>query len=191
MLPIALDEARLRIALIGRGAAAVRRLGLLDAAGARDLAVFSDEPTQALADEAGDRLRRHLPDDAALAGFAIVYISDLPRADALAARARAAGALVNVEDDTALCDFHSPSIVRRGDLVLAISTGGRIPGLARALRQALEQLFDGRWAERIEQLADLRRRWREDGCTPQRVGALTEQLLARRGWLPDDRRDAA
>jgi len=55
--------------------------------------------------------------------------------------ARNAGALVNIEDAKPLCDFHVPSLVRRGDLVMTVSTAGRSPGLARRLRRHLEKLF--------------------------------------------------
>jgi precorrin-2 dehydrogenase/sirohydrochlorin ferrochelatase len=191
MLPVALDVAQLPVVLVGRGAAACRRLALLDQAGARDVRVFADRPEPALAAAAGDRLRRGLPRRADLAGAALVLVCDLPPplAGALAADARALARLVNVEDQTALCDVHMPAIVRRGDLVLAISTGGRSPGLARALKQWLERLLDARWGERLQRLASQRARWRAAGHRGAQLGALTDRLLARKGWLSD--RDAA
>jgi precorrin-2 dehydrogenase / sirohydrochlorin ferrochelatase len=53
--------------------------------------------------------------------------------------ARARGVLVNTVDDVPHCDFIAPSILRRGDLGIAISTGGRAPALAVRLRQKLER----------------------------------------------------
>ncbi len=197
MLPLALDLTRLRVAVIGGGAGARRRLQMLDAAGAAQVAVFADAPDAALADTAGARLLGHLPDQHELGGFALVLIADLPRplAAEFAAAARAHGALVNVEDERALCDVHVPALVRRGDLVLSISTGGRSPGLARALRRWLETLLDARWGERIRSLAKQRRRWRDAGRSPREVAALTDRLIAARGWLadrvPESGRDAA
>jgi hypothetical protein len=47
--------------------------------------------------------------------------------------------LVNTVDDVARCDFIAPAIVRRGDLSIAISTGGKAPALAVRLRQWLER----------------------------------------------------
>jgi precorrin-2 dehydrogenase/sirohydrochlorin ferrochelatase len=185
MLPLALDVARLAVAVVGRGAGARRRLDLLDAAGAARVVVFSDAPDAALAAAAGARLHRRLPRSADLAGRALVLVADLPPplAAPLAAAAHAAGALVNVEDQTPLCDVHVPALVRRGDLVVAISTGGRSPGLARALKDWLEPLLDARWAARLRSVARRRRRWRADGRTPQEISALTRRLLAARGWL--------
>jgi precorrin-2 dehydrogenase/sirohydrochlorin ferrochelatase len=136
---------------------------------------------------------RHLPRRAELVGRAVVLVADLPPslAAALAADARAAGALVNVEDDIALSDVHVPALVRRGDLVLSISTGGRAPGLARLLKGWLEALIDARWGARLEALARRRRRWRATGRTAPEINARTRELVAARGWLRNTDRDAA
>ena len=76
----------------------------------------------------------------------------------LARRAQAAGVLVNVEDRPSLCDFHVPAIVRRGDLVLTVSTGGRAPGLARLLREWLGRRFGPEWTGRLNDLGATRAR---------------------------------
>ncbi len=65
----------------------------------------------------------------------------MPASARLAQLARDAGVLVNVEDVPDLCDFHVPAAVRRGDLLLTVSTGGRAPGLSRILREWLETPF--------------------------------------------------
>jgi precorrin-2 dehydrogenase/sirohydrochlorin ferrochelatase len=65
---------------------------------------------------------------------------------------------VNVMDDIPNCDFAAPAVVRRGDLVLAISTGGRSPALARRLREELEARFGQEWAEILDVLRDVRQR---------------------------------
>jgi precorrin-2 dehydrogenase/sirohydrochlorin ferrochelatase len=111
------------------------------------------------------------------------------------------GALVNVMDDVANCDWAAPSVVRRGDLVFAIATGGASPALARALRIELAGSFGPEWAEIVRvlrevrdetlpELPDLReraRRWRasldlrEVGelAAEGRFEELRERLLAR------------
>jgi precorrin-2 dehydrogenase/sirohydrochlorin ferrochelatase len=60
-------------------------------------------------------------------------------------------------DDVPNCDFAAPAIVRRGDLVLAISTGGRSPTVARKVRQELEQRYGAEWAETLSVIAEVRR----------------------------------
>jgi precorrin-2 dehydrogenase/sirohydrochlorin ferrochelatase len=193
MLPLALDLARLPVVVVGRGVGARRRLALLDEAGARQVAVFSDAPDGELARAAGDRLRDRLPEHDDLADRALLLVCDLPRALAarLAAQGHALKLLVNVEDDIALCDFHMPAIVRRGDLVLAISTGGKSPGLARALKRWLERQFDVGWAERLQRLARRREHWRASGRSARAVSRLTRRLINRQGWLSEPPRDAA
>jgi len=49
--------------------------------------------------------------------------------------------LVNIVDEPERCDFILPSIVERGDLAVAVSTGGKSPALAKRLRRELEQMF--------------------------------------------------
>jgi siroheme synthase-like protein len=55
--------------------------------------------------------------------------------------AHRAGVLVNSADQPALCDFIMPAVVRRGDIAIAISTGGTSPGLAARLRQKIGRLI--------------------------------------------------
>jgi precorrin-2 dehydrogenase/sirohydrochlorin ferrochelatase len=73
-------------------------------------------------------------------GAVLAFIaSGDPAFDELAARAaREAGVPVNVVDRTALCDFFTPALVDRGQVVAAVGTGGASPVLAQVLRQELE-----------------------------------------------------
>jgi precorrin-2 dehydrogenase/sirohydrochlorin ferrochelatase len=87
----------------------------------------------------------------------VAHSSDAAERDAIAHAARDRGVLVNVMDDIPNCDFAGPAVVRRGELVVAISTGGRSPALARKLREELEQRFGVEWAELLEVLREVRR----------------------------------
>jgi precorrin-2 dehydrogenase/sirohydrochlorin ferrochelatase len=86
----------------------------------------------------------------------VAHSPDAEERDAIARAARDRGVLVNVMDDIPNCDFAAPAVVRRGDLVLAISTGGRSPALARKLREELEERFGSEWAEVLEVLREVR-----------------------------------
>jgi len=89
--------------------------------------------------------------------FVCVASSDDPaERDAIAVAARERGALVNVMDDVPNCDFAAPAIVRRGDLAIAVGTGGRSPAVARKLREQLEARYGEEWAEVLEIVADVR-----------------------------------
>lgn len=93
--------------------------------------------------------------DEAILVFLAVF--DAPETAALAAEARARGALVNVVDRPALCDFHTPALVDRGEVVIGIATGGSAPILARDLRARIEAALP----EGLEILAELAREIRE------------------------------
>jgi siroheme synthase-like protein len=165
LLPVALDLRRLSVALVGRGARAARRLKLLDEAGAARLTVYSDRPSQPLAERAGARLVDHLPRDADLAEADLVFVADLneDEACAVAGRARALRRLVNVEDVTTLCDVQSMSVVRRGDVAIGINTGGTCPMLARGLRAWIDRLLPSGFGQTARRLADLRTDLRANG----------------------------
>ena len=90
--------------------------------------------------------------------FLCVASSDDPaERSAIALVARARGVLVNVMDDIPNCDWAAPAIVRRGELVLAISTGGASPALAKKLRMLLTAEFGEEWSEVLAVLRDVRR----------------------------------
>jgi precorrin-2 dehydrogenase / sirohydrochlorin ferrochelatase len=191
MLPLVVDLAGLRVLLIGDGAAALRRLELLDEAGARDLAVYAERPAPALARRAGNRLRRRRPTSAKLAPARLVFISDrgAPATPGLAATARAAGALVHVEDAPALSDLQAPAVLRRGALTIAVSTGGASPGLAVQVKRFLNRLFGPEWGERLDRLAALRQDWRRSGADAATLSRRTEAWIERQGWLPREPED--
>ena len=169
MLPIILDCSKTRVGIAGSGEGLRRRLKLVRAAGPEEPAVFDGR----------------LPNTAELASLQILFVAGLDAKTSrdLAHAARAAGVLVNVEDVPDLCDFHVPAQVRRGDLLVAISTGGRSPALARALREDIEQRFGPEWEERLEEISGLRGRWRAEGVSADEVSARTRNLLSERGWL--------
>ena len=66
--------------------------------------------------------------------------------DAIAREARCRRALVNVMDDIPNCDWSAPSVVRRGELVLAIATGGASPASAKKLRAETSASFGEEWS---------------------------------------------
>ena len=113
------------------------------------------------------------------------YIAGLEPAQyrPLAAAARARKILVNVEDVPEFCDFCSVAEIRRGDLLLTVSTNGAAPGLAAIIRQALEACFPPVWTARVAEIASLRQGWRRENLpmeeAAQRIGAIVRE----RSWL--------
>ena len=183
MLPITIDAGRVRIALVGNGEAARRRLGLLDRAGAKRVDVYAEAPEPDLAAAAGDRLHRRLPSGEEIARAQLVFLAEVgePGASQLRHIANSAGVLLNIEDDLSHSSFHSPAVVRRGDLTLAISTGGKSPGLAAALRRQVEASLGPGWDTRLDRIAMLRAGWRDAGHDGAAVARLTRMWLDRHG----------
>jgi precorrin-2 dehydrogenase / sirohydrochlorin ferrochelatase len=172
VLPVALVPGKIRAALVGRGERALRRIGLLRQAGLADLVIYADGIP--------------LPDAGALRGRHVVYIVGLDPDDTsrVARDARLAGALVNAEDVPELCDFFNPSVVRRGDLHIAVSTSGASPGLAKIIGQWLDDAFDPEWAQRVKALASHRHALRARGLSGDRVFQSLRDYVSERGWLP-------
>jgi precorrin-2 dehydrogenase/sirohydrochlorin ferrochelatase len=169
MLPIVLNSTAVRIGVAGRGEGLRRRLNLLSEAGIENVAVYG----------------QGVPSGDEVSQLAVLFVAGLDAAQSreLAASARAAGVLVNVEDQPDLCDFHVPASVRRGDLLFTVSTGGHSPGLSRLLREELERYFGPEWSERMEEIARSRADWRAACIDPGSVSERTRELVKSRGWL--------
>ncbi len=134
-----------RCLVIGGGAVAESKVIGLMAAGARPI-VISPALTPhlaalATAGQIEHQPRAARPQDVAGAFLVIVATDDPALNRQMWSAARQQGALVNVVDVPLLCNFYVPAVVRRGDFVLSISTGGAAPALAARTRQKLEAHF--------------------------------------------------
>ena len=178
-LPLFLDVRAGTVALIGAGPAAQNKLRLLRAAGA-DVRWYCGDVDAAeemlLASAPSGRLELSWSDplQANFREFRmVVAATGTPLDDAVAALARAANVPVNVVDRPELSSFIFPAIVDRGEVVVAIGTGGASPVLARRLRERIEAMLPAR----IGELATLLRRYRSR-LAEARHGAH----LVRRFW---------
>jgi uroporphyrin-III C-methyltransferase/precorrin-2 dehydrogenase/sirohydrochlorin ferrochelatase len=177
-LPVFLDLAAGTVMLVGSGELALNKLRLLSSAGARvrwfvgaaDIAAVTSAaaPPNSIEIVTADPLAADLADV-----VAIVSAAGRPFDDAIAARARAARIPLNVVDRPDLSTFVVPAIVDRGDVVVAISTGGAAPVLARRLRERIEAVLP----LRIGRLSALM------GHHRARLAAvLTDMAARRRFW---------
>lgn len=66
------------------------------------------------------------------------------------------GVLVNVADNPELCDFMVPALVNKGDLQIAISSGGKSPALAKKIRKELENDYNNKYSEMLNLMGELR-----------------------------------
>lgn len=158
MLPIVVNPKALAVGLAGRAEPLARRRALLQDSGIEPVEIAPQDV---------------LPD------IGLLFVAGLndAQSQALAAQARARNIPVNVEDVPALCDFHVPAIVRRGDLLLTVSTGGTAPGLSKLIREKIEKLFGPVWENHLQAIAGARKGWRKDGLTPPDVSRRTRELV--------------
>ena len=89
--------------------------------------------------------------------LAVAATDDAAVNRAVFAEAEAAGVLVNAVDDPPFCDYYFPSVVRRGDLLIAISTAGNSPALAQRLRKEINALLPLDTGDWLMELGNLRR----------------------------------
>lgn len=158
--PVALELSGRRCVVTGGGTEAERKARALLEAEA-DVAVIASQITDGL----GDLVRRGECTHVArgfrrgdLAGAFLVIAADADRAvrAAVFAEAEAERVLCNAVDDVEHCHFAVPSIVRRGELLLAVSTGGRAPALAKRLRRRLAAELGWEWEALVDVLGEVR-----------------------------------
>lgn len=146
--------------VIGGGEVAERKTESLLDTGA-SVTVISPHVTQRLTSLANTkRIELHTREyvrgdckDAAL----VLSATDEPEVSrAVWEEAKAAEILVNTADTPALCDFIMPAIIRRGDLTIAISTGGASPALASRLKEELSRFLGPEYELFLELLAQVR-----------------------------------
>jgi precorrin-2 dehydrogenase len=159
--PVFLELRGRRCVVIGETAIREGKVRGLLAAGADDVVVVSEGPASrldALADDARVSVARRPWRETDLDGAFVCVASsrDADERARIAVACRARGVLVNVMDDVPNCDWATPSVVRRGELVFAISTGGASPALARKLREELSERFPDEWEGIVSTLRRVR-----------------------------------
>jgi uroporphyrin-III C-methyltransferase/precorrin-2 dehydrogenase/sirohydrochlorin ferrochelatase len=152
LLPLFVKLAGKDVLLVGGGKMAAVRARQLAEAGAR-VTVVAPEVQEEVAALAAAVLRRPFrPADLDGAWLAVAAApGPVNREVAVAAEARRV--LVNAVDDPEAASAYSAGVVRRGDVAVAISTGGRAPALAGLLREALDALLPrdlDRWTDAAE-----------------------------------------
>jgi uroporphyrin-III C-methyltransferase/precorrin-2 dehydrogenase/sirohydrochlorin ferrochelatase len=177
-LPVFLDVRRGPVLLVGGGELARAKLRILLAAQAevRWHATDGDHDLAGLDTMAAERITFDTQDPTRIDLGGVIAVLCAGAGDvglAVAARARALGVPVNVMDELAHSTFIFPAIVDRGDVVVAIGTGGASPVVARRVRERIEALLPSR----IGDLAAFIGQWR------QSINArIAQASLRRRFW---------
>ncbi len=164
--PVNLDLRERRCVVVGGGRVAERKtLSLLEAGAA--VTVVSPSLTPTLTDLAASGTVLQVPalfQEAHLAGahLVIAATNDLAVNRVVAQLCRKQGILVNVAAPPEESSFIVPSVVERGDLVIAVSTSGASPALSRSIRQELEKRYGPEYGLLLTRLADVRKRLQEE-----------------------------
>ena len=194
--PAFLNVAGLRAVVVGGGAVAERKATQLLASGA-DVTLVSPDATpelERLAVEGRIRLirRAYATGDLAGAWIAVAATDDPETQRRVRAESLREKTLLNVADAPDLCGFIAPSVVERGPVAVAISTGGESPALARKLRELMGGERDAhgsggepfckclQWADAGDDLAAVRAELRAEGkSAPPEAWqeAMDEELL--------------
>jgi siroheme synthase-like protein len=143
--PIYLNMNGRRCLVIGGGVVAERKIAGLLEVGAKPT-VISPQITDVIARWAKDHsieliARRYQSSDLTEHEIAFVATDDGEVNAQVYSDGRRLGVWVNAADDPAHCDFILPSVLRRGDLTVAVSSGGTSPALSRTIREELELYF--------------------------------------------------
>jgi siroheme synthase-like protein len=181
--PAMLDLSGRDALLVGGGEVAAQKARPLLDAGVR-LRIVAPALTASLrarveAGEARWEAREVRPGDTA--GAAVVVCATDERAvnRTVFEEASAAGIPVNVVDDPELCSFIVPSVVRRGPLQVAISTGGRSPAFAKFMRHTLEEAIGEEYGVLAELAGRMRDRAREAGVGYEERDRIAAAALPR------------
>jgi siroheme synthase-like protein len=152
-----------RCVVVGGGDVALRKVQSLLDAGALQVVVISPRLDDGLSQIQRQGHIQHIargyrPGDLKGAFLAIATTDDPEVNSSVSHEAEAEGILLNVVDDPERCNFIVPSTLRRGDLVIGVSTGGQSPALAAGLRRTLERTLGYEYSGFLELAGDLRRR---------------------------------
>jgi uroporphyrin-III C-methyltransferase/precorrin-2 dehydrogenase/sirohydrochlorin ferrochelatase len=181
LLPLFVKLQGRRVLVVGGGRVAAAKLAALRPTGAR-ITVVAPRVTTAIR-QAGVAVHRRRVLAADLDGAWLVVSAATPAVNRFVAdAAESRGVFVNAVDDPRPATAYLAGVLRRDAVTIAVSTGGRAPGIAGLLREGLDALLPGdlpRWLETSDRL---RARWRRDRVPmAERRPALLEALVRLHG----------
>lgn len=169
--PIFVEMTMRRCVVIGGGAVAERKVEGLLPVGAY-VTIISPILTSRLVSLVSQGKVRHIArqyraGDLEGQSLAFVATDDLGVSEAIAREGQERGVWVNAADDLAHCDFILPSVLRRGELVVAVATGGSSPALSSVIREELEGYFTEEYATLAAIVGNVRRELKEHSFVPK------------------------
>ncbi len=181
--PVNLDIKNRRCLVVGGGAVGTRKVYTLLECGAR-VTVVSPEPTPELKKLAAGgsiqlNVRPYRSTDVEDMFLVIGATDDEALNRQISEDSGRARTLCNIADRPEVCNFILPAVVRRGDLVMTISTSGKSPALAKRLRRKLEQQFGQEYADFLQLMGAIRDKLLRQAHEPAAHKDLFNQLIDR------------
>ena len=174
--PIFLNIQNKKCVVVGGGQVALRKVKMLLEGGANVFVISSTthpEITRLSKRKAIHWIQRDFKAGDLKEAVVTIACTDVKEVNRkVADEAKRAGGLVNVADDPERSDFISPSLFKRGNLMVAVSTSGVSPALARKIRAKLGKSFGKEYASLLSLIGEVRSRLKEKGY---RVGTETWQ----------------
>ncbi len=165
--PVFLDIAGKPVIVIGGGNIAHQKVvGLLKASA--EVTVVSPDLNQEMASLAAGGRFQHVERDyepGDLEGYLLAFVATDDRSvnATVAAEGKERRVWVNAVDDPPYCDFIMPGIAQQGNLIVAVSTSGTSPAMARKMREEIETFLTEDYALMLELAAEVRAELREKG----------------------------
>ena len=181
--PIYLDIRDRNCLVVGGGSVGSRKVETLLDCGAKVTVVSIDagETLKKLSDRGVIQMKERAFQSADLDNmFLVIGATDNEALNfEIYAAARRRGVLCNIADRPEACNFVLPSIVNRGDLIIAISTSGKSPAFAKKLRKQLETQFGNEYAEFLNLMGAIRKKLLSKDHEPEAHKHLFERLIER------------
>jgi len=158
--PVFLDLNGQKVLVVGGGEVAERKVKSLLLYGC-EISIISPHLTAYLKELVVKKKIYHIPHESLNAflddAFIVIAATDDSTLNSqIASQSKERGILVNVVDEPSNCSFIMPSVIKRGDLQIAISTAGKSPALAKKIRKEMDSMFGQEYASFVELLGLLR-----------------------------------
>jgi precorrin-2 dehydrogenase/sirohydrochlorin ferrochelatase len=183
LFPIFLKLEGRRCLVVGAGAVGTQKIAGLLEAGA-EVVVIDPSPSVSFRETFAVRVtwhaRRYVPADLDGAYLVIVATSNEALNRQIYDEAQRRGILANVVDVPPLCDFYYPAVVRRGPLIVAVSSQGESPHLAQRVRDEISEALPEELSSAVEHIGKERRRiLREHAPGAERLQLLRDLVYPR------------
>ena len=88
-----------------------------------------------------------------------------------------------MEDFKSVSSVHNPGVVKRGDLLITLSTGGKSPALRYKLQKTIERMFGPEWSKRVEILYSKKKAWSDEHVTEKEIARRINAFVDHEEWL--------